>query len=47
MAQYFGPYDSNIADDLKKVKFDRTTLGKRGLSYEKLDQLTVELLMGV
>lgn len=47
MAQYFGPYDSNKADNLKKVKFDRTALGKRGLSYEKLDQLTVELLMGV
>lgn len=47
MTQFFGPYDSNKAQDLKKLKFDRNTLGKRGLSYEKLDQLTVELLMGV
>jgi len=47
MTQYFGPYDPNKAQDLKKLKFDRNTLGKRGLSYEKLDQLTVELLMGV
>ena len=47
MTQFFGPYDSNKAQDLKKLKFNRNTLGKRGLSYEKLDQLTVELLMGV
>jgi xylose isomerase len=47
MTQYFGPYDSKKAQDLKKLKFDRNTLGKRGLFYEKLDQLTVELLMGV
>jgi xylose isomerase len=32
---------------LKKEKFDRVALGKRGLPYERLDQLTFELLMGV
>jgi xylose isomerase len=32
---------------LKREKFDRIALGKRGLKYERLDQLTFELLMGV
>jgi xylose isomerase len=32
---------------LKSLKFDRKTLGARGLPYERLDQLTVEILMGV
>jgi xylose isomerase len=32
---------------LKKEKFDREALGARGLPYERLDQLTFELLMGV
>ena len=27
--------------------FDRVGLGERGLKYERLDQLTVELLLGV
>ena len=32
---------------LQAMKFDRPKLGARGLPYEKLDQLTMELLMGV
>jgi xylose isomerase len=32
---------------LKARTFDRVALGARGLSYERLDQLTVDLLLGV
>ncbi len=31
----------------KATTFDRGALGARGLPYEKLDQLTVELILGV
>ncbi|HUO10284.1 MAG TPA: xylose isomerase [Phycisphaerae bacterium] len=34
-------------NQLKKAKFDRKALGAKGLPYERLDQLTMELLMGV
>ena len=47
MAPFSGPFTSTKAEELKKVEFDRVELGKRSLPYEKLDQLTVELLMGV
>jgi xylose isomerase len=45
--QYFGVYSSEKAAALKAAEFDRVTLGKRGLRYELLDQLTVELLLGI
>jgi xylose isomerase len=32
---------------LKDHNFARAALGARGLPYERLDQLTVELLLGV
>jgi xylose isomerase len=32
---------------LQKTPFDRPKLGARGLPYEKLDQLTMELIMGL
>jgi xylose isomerase len=32
---------------LREMKFDRVGLGKRGIPYEKLDQLTMEIIMGV
>jgi xylose isomerase len=32
---------------LRGMKFDRKGLGKRGIPYEKLDQLTMEVIMGV
>ncbi|MCL2647104.1 MAG: xylose isomerase [Phycisphaerales bacterium] len=35
------------AAELKKTKFNRQALGARGLPYERLDQLTMELLLGV
>jgi xylose isomerase len=41
-----GVYSSEKAASLKARIFDREALGARGLSYERLDQLTVELLLG-
>lgn len=45
--QYFGKYSSQKANDLKAQTFDREALGKRGLGYERLDQLTIDLLLGI
>lgn len=45
--QFVGKYSSQKAADLKAQTFDRAALGARGLKYERLDQLTVELLLGV
>ena len=44
---YAGGYSKNVADDLKAQTFDVAALAARPLPYEKLDQLTLELLMGV
>ncbi len=41
------PYSQSAAEGLKSMEFDRQALGARGLAYERLDQLTVELLLGV
>jgi xylose isomerase len=42
-----GSFTPERAAALKARNFDRTALGARGLSYERLDQLTVDLLLGV
>jgi xylose isomerase len=42
-----GSYNPAKAAALKAATFDRVALGARGLAYERLDQLTVELLLGV
>jgi xylose isomerase len=42
-----GTFSPERAARLKAKTFDRQALGARGLSYERLDQLTVELLLGV
>lgn len=42
-----GAYSADKVNALKAKTFDRTALGQRGLLYERLDQLTVELLLGV
>lgn len=42
-----GGYSKDKAQRLKSETFDRTALGARGLPYEQLDQLTIELLLGV
>jgi xylose isomerase len=42
-----GGYSAEGAAALKQRTFDRQALASRGLGYERLDQLTMELLMGV
>jgi xylose isomerase len=44
---YKGAYSAAKAAALKAASFDRVALGARGMAYERLDQLTVELLLGV
>jgi xylose isomerase len=43
----FGKYTPEKARDLRAELFERQALGARGLPYERLDQLTNELLLGV
>ena len=47
LSKYFGKYSAEKASALRAQTFDRKALGARGLKYERLDQLTVELLLGV
>jgi xylose isomerase len=47
MTPYFGPYSAAKAAALKAHAFDRPALGARGMKYERLDQLTVDVLLGV
>jgi xylose isomerase len=42
-----GGYSKDTMEKLKTTTFDRIEIGKRGLPYERLDQLTIELLLGV
>jgi len=42
-----GSYSAERASALKDAQFDRVAMGERGLAYEKLDQLTIEILTGV
>jgi xylose isomerase len=46
MAPYFGKYTAKKAAGIKSHTFDRAVIASRGLKYERLDQLTIELLMG-
>jgi len=47
MAGFGGAFSVEKAAALKAHTFDRAALGKRAQPYERLDQLTVELLLGV
>jgi xylose isomerase len=47
MAPFTGPFTAEKASALKAHPFDRQALGARGYGYERLDQLTIELLLGV
>jgi xylose isomerase len=47
MAPYFGKYSAQKAAALKAQPFDRAAIANRGLKYERLDQLTIDLLLGV
>ncbi|HEX3053546.1 MAG TPA: hypothetical protein VHP83_23000 [Aggregatilineaceae bacterium] len=42
-----GAYTTDKAKRLKTESFDRHALAQRDLMYEQLDQLTLELLLGV
>ncbi len=44
---WMGGYSAAKAAALKAHTFDRQALGARNLAYERLDQLTVDLLLGV
>jgi xylose isomerase len=46
MNQYFGKYSAEKAKALKAHPFDRSAISARGLKYERLDQLTIDLLLG-
>jgi xylose isomerase len=43
----YGPYSKELLQKVRDAKLDRVELGKRGMSYERLDQLTMEVLLGV
>ena len=47
MSQYFGAYSADKAKALKEQSFDRSEISSKGLQYERLDQLTIDLLLGV
>ena len=46
MSQYFGKYSSEKAKALKAQPFDRAAISSKGRQYERLDQLTIDLLLG-
>ena len=46
MAPYLGAYTSEKAAALKAQAFDRPAMGAKGLKYERLDQLTIDLILG-
>lgn len=47
LAPFTGAYSRDKAQQLKNYAFDREEMGQRGYAYERLDQLTVDLLMGM
>jgi xylose isomerase len=42
-----GPYSREKANKVKELALDRTELARKPLPYERLDQLTVDILLGV
>ena len=46
MMGYFGKYSTSKANSLKKQLFDRVAIANRGLKYERLDQLTIDIITG-
>ncbi len=46
VSQYFGNYTPEKARALRAETIDRPNIGAKGLGYERLDQLTVDLLLG-
>ncbi len=47
MGKFFGKYSAEKAAALKAQSFNRPAIAGRGLKYEHLDQLTIELLLGI
>jgi xylose isomerase len=47
LAAYSGKYNPAKVEALKAIPFDRAGISGRGLKYERLDQLTIDLLLGV
>ena len=47
LAALFGKYSPEKADAIKAQPFDRKAIAGRGLKYERLDQLTIDLLLGM
>jgi xylose isomerase len=47
MTPFLGVYSADKASALKSHVFDRASIARRGLKYERLDQLTIDLLLGV
>ncbi|NMC54799.1 MAG: xylose isomerase [Chloroflexi bacterium] len=46
MNSFLGKYSAEKAAALKAQPFDRAAIASRGLKYERLDQLTIDLLLG-
>ncbi len=46
MAPFFGKYSAKKAAAIKAHQFDPVGLASRGLQYERLDQLTIDILLG-
>ena len=44
---HVGKYSSQNVKSLLGKSFDRAALCRKGLQYERLDQLTIDLLLGV
>jgi xylose isomerase len=47
LSQHLGSYSADKVAALKAYSFDRVAMGERGLPYERLDQLTVDVLLGL
>jgi xylose isomerase len=47
LAPFFGKYTPDKASALKALTFDRAGISSRGLRYERLDQLTIDIITGV
>jgi xylose isomerase len=47
MSLFLGNYSHQKAEELKAHLFDRPAIASRGLRYERLDQLTIDLLLGM
>jgi len=46
LSGFFGKYTPAKAEAIKTHAFDRQAIASRGLGYERLDQLTIDLLLG-